>query len=231
MGKRLSKQNIEQMFKYVFEYCGFEVDGIDPKDRIIAYPSSNNQCFIFSMRKGGEVCEGVRVPNIDLFTPPEELMYCAKIILGERTFKVMKKEIENSTFQEILELLKPVLWEKYSTNNNILKEKFIIYCHFTKDHVLKMVTDIENTDDAVQWHDFYEDGSAVIKENWNVPEEEVPPETFNSVVDLAYDIMDKQGTIRVFFNKLRHKGEYEFSYKDCLRLYDEYQYVSGSLQE
>ena len=34
--------------------------------------------------------------------------------------------------------------------------------------------------------------------------------------------MEEKGFIGIWFNKLFHKGEYEFSFRDCLRIYDFY---------
>ncbi|MBO6181673.1 hypothetical protein J6O86_08320 [bacterium] len=229
MARQFSPQHIEQMFKYIFEYSGFEVDGFDRQNRIIAYPSNNNQMFAFPMTKDGQILEGVRSYDLDIMTPPDELLYCAKIILGEKKFKKMKKILDNSTFKEILDILKPELWINYSLSRS--KQKFVIFCRYTKEGVLKMITDLEDTYDAIAWYDFNPDGSAVLKACWDNEDTKYPPETFMSIIDYAQEIMDEKGFLKVWFNKLFHKGEYEFSFRDCLRIYDYYKHEENRVQD
>lgn len=229
MAKQFSSLHIEQMFKYIFEYSGFEIDGIDRQNRIVAYPSPNNQMFAFPMTKDGEILEGVRNYDIDIMTPPEELLYCAKIILGERQFKKMKKRINNSTFKEILDILKTELWINYSENHKY--SKFVIYCRITKDGILKMITDYEDTYDAISWYDFYPDGSASLKACWDSEDTKYPPEAFSGLMEYADEIMRGKFFISVWFNKLFHKGEYEFAYRDCLKIYDFYKSIIDRFQQ
>ena len=224
MAKQFLPEHIEQMFKYIFEYSGFEVDGYDRQNRIIAYPSANNQMLAFPMTKDGEILAGVRSYDLNIMTPPEELLYCAKIILGDKKFKQMKKVFDKSTFKEILDILKPELWVKYSKNTG---KKFVIFCRYTKDGSIKMITDYEDIYDAIAWYDFYSDGSASFKACWDSEETKYPPETFINVVNFANGIMKSKNIFCIWFNKLIHKGEYEFSYRDCLRIYDFFRSETG----
>lgn len=228
MAKQFSPQHIEQMFKYIFEYSGFEVDGYDRQNRIIAYPNPQNQMFAFPMTKDGQVLEGVRSYDLSIMTPPEELLYCAKIILGEKKYKSIKKVLDNSTFKEILEILKPVLWSNYAKHTDA--PKFVIFCRFTKEGALKMITDYEDTYDAIAWYDFNSDGSAILKACWDSQETKYPPETFSGLIDYANEIKSEKNFIAVWFNKLFHKGEYEFSFRDCLRIYDYYKSIESKMQ-
>jgi hypothetical protein len=141
----------------------------------------------------------------------------------------MKKVLDNSTFKEILDILKPELWINYSKNQG--KPKFIIFCRYTKEGVLKMITDYENTYDAIAWYDFNSDGSAVLKACWDSEATNYPADTFMSLIDYAQEIMDEKWFMSVWFNKLFHKGEYEFSFRDCLRIYDFYKSEESKIQE
>lgn len=219
MAKQFSTEHIEQMFKYIFEYSGFEVDGFDRQNRILAYPSSNNQIFAFPTAKDGQILEGVKNYSLNIMTPPEELLYCAKIILGEQKFKKMKNILNKSTFKEILDIIKPELWMYYSKNKN---PKFEIFCKYTKNGIIKMITDYADVYDAFVQYDFYENGSANLKACWDNEETKYPQETFANVIYLANDLIKEKNIISVWFNKLMHKGEYEFSYRDSLKIYDCY---------
>lgn len=229
MAKQLSPKHIEQMFKYIFEYSGFEVEGFDRQNRIIAYPSNNNQTFAFPISKDGQILEGVRSYDINIMTPPDELIYCAKIILGDKKFNKMKRIISKSTFKEILDIIKPELWVYYSKNNSA--PKFIIFCHYTKDRTLKMITDYEKVYDAIAWYDFYQDGSANLKACWDSEDTKYPSETFTDVINYADKLINEKNIIAVWFNKLLHKGEYEFSYIDCLKIYDLYKSLENKIQQ
>ncbi len=228
MAKQFSPQHIEQMFKYIFEYSGFEVDGFDRQNRIIVYPNPQNQMFAYPMTKDGQILEGVRSYDLGIMTPPDELLYCSKIILGEKKYNKMKKILDNSTFKEILEILKPELWMNYSKHNGT--PKFVIFCRLTKDGILKMITDYENTYDAIAWYDFNPDGSAELKACWDNEETKYPQEIFTGLIDYAHEIISEKNFISVWFNKLFHKGEYEFSFRDCLRIYDYYKSIESKIQ-
>ena len=78
----------------------------------------------------------------------------------------------------------------------------------------------EDDEDFVQWYDINSDGSARFS-NLSNDIKKYPPETFENVYDLALRIIDKKGFVGKFFNKLRHRGCYKFSYLDSLKIYDE----------
>ena len=217
---KISQQNIDSMFKFIFEYSGFEVQGFDDEGRILGFPHPENRVFAVPTRRNcGKITGGLMPKNMNTYYPPAELFYCAKIILGDKQYKRLKKSFENSTFQEILNILKLELWGKYCTCHE--DGKFIIECEYDKYNVLKIFVDREDAKDFASWYDINPDGSAKFT-NLSGDIEKYPPETFENVYDLALRIMDKRGFLNKFFNKLTHKGNYDFSYLDCLKIYDEF---------
>jgi hypothetical protein len=216
---KISQQNIDSMFKFIFEYSDFEVQGFDEENRILGFPNPGNRVFAVPTRRNcGKITGGLMPKNMNTFYPPAELFYCAKIILGDKQYKKLKKTLETSTFQEILNILKLELWGKYCTCHE--DGKFLIECEIDKYEVLKISVDKEDDEDFVQWYDINSDGSARFS-NLSNDIKKYPPETFENVYDLALRIIDKKGFVGKFFNKLRHRGCYKFSYLDSLKIYDE----------
>lgn len=215
--QKYSQTKIDNMFRFILEYSGFEIQGYDEENRIVSCPNPQNKIFTVPTTKSSKFFGGLMPKKMSIYTPPQELFYCAKIILGEKHYKKLHKTLKMSTFQEILNILRLELWGKYCTCAE--DKKFIIYAILDKYETLIISTDREDSKKEQVQYNFNPDGSGKII--YNNDTENFPPQTFENVYNLALQIIKSNNSLKNFFNKLFHQGGYEFSYIDSLKLYDE----------